>query len=399
MHRDHARPKTLSESKAAMNKAMRGFEKRLTKRFDTFPGGEYVIIARCLKEDKRSNEIAEHVRIAGSGKLYDGALHHLKDIVNYVDQESLSEEERARMYLEKPDNAASRSKKLRAMLQHLWQLEGLPSTKHIYKAVAKGKTEGFEWWKETFPDVPFTNESIEHSNTSDQIFDIVSRKLYERLMGCSLTTGDDVEHVVEQVIPCKRHQHCTRPNGHVGACNGRTKDLDNTNTQQCQRSKRCTRGHGHLGRCDKKKKKPKPTDLNAFYTALHAETHADEPFRHFSQGEIAQFAARINTGMDHLEAYKAMGVSVTAQYEEWIRGTEGGRVWTTLKSTFPDYLEVATPPENMDRRKLKKTKPKKKLVKKRKSADTLKRKLNTSKRHKQSAMAKKLRMEKDGYYV
>lgn len=231
------RPKELNESKRELNRVLRRLQPRLDRQISTFPDGEHVVIARCMRRDKRTAAEEPYVKIIGSGDLLEGVESCRDSILDFVREPEEPEEPidtvelerkklaKASKYLEMPSTALARSKKLRKMLRKLWKLEGHFKTKQIYKAV-QNEEAGFAWWAGEFPDIPFTNLAVESADASKRIFQVVAPKLYKAKTGKKPPSSDgdgngilaQVEVKVEQ---CRLSGFCTRPNRHVGLCNHR----------------------------------------------------------------------------------------------------------------------------------------------------------------------------------
>lgn len=332
--RDHNRPKGLSEARREMNRLVSGMDNRLTRRVGAFPGGEFALVTKCLKADKRTGVASEHVRVIGMGALKDSVESNLDLLLNHVPEEDTEEEEdvtanekRAQEYLEMPEAAIPRAQKLREMLRLLWILEGTHSkTKQIYKAVAKGES-CFSWWSTEFPDIPFTNKAVEASEASKKIYAVVAPKLYECMVGhAPRSDGEAPEQPIEL---CERSQFCTRKKGHVGRCNMRRIEQVEPPPQETE------------------EEEEPAFDIQKFYARMIELTHPREPFRSFSPGMISTVRVLIEEqGKNRLDAYRAAGVSMTSTYRDWLRSNVGIEAWLTLQHEFPGYFKELSRVEN-----------------------------------------------------
>lgn len=464
--RDHNRAKGLHEAKKELNRLVRGMEKRMNRRIATFPHGEYVLLTRCQVVDGRSGVASEHVRVVGTGVLRDAVEDHAETLLAYtgdpvpaVDDPPLAVDAdcaEAMSYMDMPENAVERSKKLRVMLQRAWVLEGhVPITKHIYKAVKKG-SPGFAWWHEEFPDVEFTNVAVEAADVSRKIYPVVATKLHElltgRLPGEDAPVVDEPPHVPAEpdgpFQPCLRSTLCTRRNRHRGRCNKRgrlrqemvvpepvepledpmedhTEDPvedpvedphedpheDHTQEPIEDHAEDHTEDHAREPMEDPVEdpiEEPPVDVFMSFMARLEALAHPDEPFVHLTRGQLAIVKAYMDTNISRVDAYKAMGLTVTPEYEEWARKSHGVKAWRQMAVEFPGYMETlvngglatdrwATHPKPKTPKQKKKAPhtTKKKAITK----ETANQKMRTRKRNENSALAKGRALRSAGYVM
>jgi hypothetical protein len=286
---------------------------------------------------------------------------------------------------------------------------------------------------------------VEAADASKRIYDVVAPKLYEAMTGKQHDGGNDdnVEEPIEDdplddIVQCLRREMCTRPNGHVGACNRRHEiallpvimeeeeepigehpselsgELSGEGSvQQCVRKEVCTRPNGHVGACNRRREmvvdvpvepivvavpESQPFDRKAFYAMVKEKVHKDDPFPKFSAGEIAQFKAHVDGGMGRADAYTALGKSLKHDYSLWARRAEGVRAWQDVVDAFPRYLDVLSVAEVSA---LPRKEPKKKVKQKRKrtvqDSEIVKRKNQSKKRHSKAARTQAMRHQYHGY--
>ena len=480
--RDHNRPKGLHEAKKELNRVAKGTGARLDRRIATFPQGEYVLLMRCHVVDGRTGVVSEHMRIVGTGMLRAAVDDHLETLLTYTGEPAElvveapvagaadADRVEARSYLEMPENAVERSKKLRVMLQRAWVLEGhSPVTKHIYNAVKKG-SPGFAWWHDEFPDVEFTNMAVEAADVSRKIFPIVATKLHELLTG--RLPGEETPAPEEPpappvprepegpFAPCLRSILCTRCNRHRGRCNKRgrranaagahdtnemttdsiediiddiiedpseedpgeepiedpgeepvedpVEDLDEDPAEDIiedpvediiedpveDRTEPLDDPHG-----------PRDVFMD-FMARVQTLAHEHEPFVHLTRGQIAMLKAYMDAGKSRVAAYRAMGLGVTPEYEEWARKSQGVRAWRQLAVEFPGCMETLVAHGHVSDRYTPRAQPKKpKTAKTRKTQknafakNSASRKMRTRKRNEKSSEEKVRALRRAGYQV
>jgi hypothetical protein len=334
----------MNEARREMNRVVKGLEKRLDKRLDTFPEGEYVLITRCMIQNNRTGTMKHHIRMIGSGLLKRAVETHWDTLTTYYPSDDDDDDDDddvttnvADTYLDMPIAAIPRATKLRDMMRQLWILEGHSNTKQIYNAVAKGDDPGFSWWTDEFPDIPFTNKAVESSEHSVRIYRIVAPKLYERLVGHAPITGEE-ERDDDPFVRCEKKHHIT-------------------GLQQCSLRMR------HRGVCNMMYIAPvvrepvreddddeEEEDPRTFYSYLRRVGHKKEPFLEFTTGQIKQLGIHLDAGANHLAAYRLMGLNVSRKYETWYKNENGTMIWNDIARKFPRYLDdhVLNPRDAID---------------------------------------------------
>jgi muconolactone delta-isomerase len=315
----------------------------LSRKFCSYPGGEFVLIARCVVQDDRSGETHHHVRIIGEGTLLEAAHNYYDELTQFIpapeEEVVVNEDDKAQQYLDMPTAAVPRSKKLRGMLRDLWRIEGHSNTKQIYNAVANGE-EGFSWWNTEFPDIPFTNLAVEHSENSVRIYKVVAAKLYHELTGHP-PPGEEIvvpSERCDKFHPSTGRQDCALEKGHRGRCNMKYA-APSTEEEEDEKE-------------EEEMVPPEPitaatTDPVEFYTYVRSVCHKLEPFLQFTSGQIKQFSVHYNDTRNRLLSYRMMGITVPRKYERWYAENHGA--WADIAQKFPDYLEdhVLLPPNSL----------------------------------------------------
>ena len=476
--RDHNRLKGLHEAKKELNRVAKGTGARLDRRIATFPQGEYVVLMRCHVVDGRTGVVSEHMRIVGTGMLRAAVDDHLETLLAYTGEPAElvveapsagaadADRVEAQSYLEMPENAVERSKKLRVMLQRAWVLEGhSPVTKHIYNAVKKG-SPGFAWWRGEFPDVEFTNMAVEAADVSRKIFPIVATKLHELLTG--RLPGEEIPVPEEPpappaprepegpFVPCLRSILCTRCNRHRGRCNKRgrranaadahdtneiiiediiedpveedvedpvedpVQDLDEEPVEDFIENPVEDPAEEPVEDLEEPvedlDEEPVQDPLAAprgprdvfmdFMARVQTLTHEHEPFVHLTRGQIAMLKAYMDAGKSRVAAYRAMGLGVTPEYDEWARKSQGVRAWRQLAVEFPGCMETLVAHGHVADRYTPRAQPKKpKAAKTRKTQknafakNSASRKMRTRKRNEKSSEEKVRALRRAGYQV
>lgn len=485
--RDHNRLKGLHEAKKELNRVAKGTGARLDRRIATFPQGEYVLLMRCHVVDGRTGVVSEHMRIVGTGMLRAAVDDHLETLLTYTGEPAElvveapstgaadADRVEARSYLEMPENAVERSKKLRVMLQRAWVLEGhSPVTKHIYNAVKKG-SPGFAWWRDEFPDIEFTNMAVEAADVSRKIFPIVATRLHELLTG--RLPGEETPVSEEPpappaprepegpYVPCLRSTLCTRCNRHRGRCNKRGRranaaDAHDTNEDPSEDFiedpvedldeepiedpvEDPVEGLGEEPIEDPAEDPIEDLDEEPvediiedpveepvedpvvdideepltdphgprdvfmdFMARVQNLAHENEPFVHLTRGQIAMLKAYMDAGKSRVAAYRAMGLGVTPEYEEWARKSQGVRVWRQLAVEFPGCMDTLVAHGHVADRYTPRAQPKKpKTAKTRKTQknafakNSASRKMRTRKRNEKSSEEKVRALRRAGYQV
>jgi hypothetical protein len=343
----HNRPKALNEAKREMNRSMKNLGKRLGKKFNSFPGGEFVLMTRCLVQDDRTGVTSQHYSVVGEGTLLDAVKKYGNEITQHMPaneeeemvidgNESDQRTNDAESYLVMPSSAIPRATKLRNMLRMLWKMEGHSNTKQIYNAVANGEA-GFSWWDTEFPDIDFNNTAVAASENSARIYHVVAPKIYEQLTGHRPATNDDAP--VVPFVRCDRYhystglQECSMKKNHPGKCNMsyvppivRIEDEQPIVEQQQQQQGEAT----------------DPADF--FRYAKHV-CHKKEPFFEFTAGQLKEFAVHMKNYKNRMKSYIVMGITIPRKYGAWYT-KDGIRTWQEIEEKFPDYLEddVLFPP-------------------------------------------------------
>ena len=344
---EHNRPKALNEAKREMNRTMKNLRKRLGKKFDSFPEGEFVLMTRCLVQDDRTGVTSHHYSVVGEGALFDAVKKYENEITHYMPVEEEEEEEmvidenvqrmnEAESYLDMPSSAIPRATKLREMLRTLWVMEGHSATGQIYNAVANGDP-GFSWWDTEFPDIEFNNTAVAASENSVRIYKVVAPKLYVQLTGHRPVGESDEPHV--PFVRCdKPHystglQECALVKNHRGRCNMlyvppvvRVEDEPMLEEEQ--------QGQQGLQQTD-------PVDFFSYVKKACRK----EPFLNFTAGQVKEFAAYMKQYKNRMKSYRVMGITIPRKYEVWY-AENGIRTWKEIQTKFPDYLEddVLFPP-------------------------------------------------------
>lgn len=333
-HRDHNRPKTMDESKAALTDMARAAEKTMLRKMATFPEGEGVSILKTVTRNMRRGDVSEMYKVIGTEKLKRVVLSLLPTIQEKLLEDSEDEEEDTGESYEDllimPANAEIRATKVREMVHRLWSLEKADTpyatSKHIYKIVKRGLDPGFSWWHDALPGIPFTNKAMEGSRASKTVFSVVAPKVYHLLTGehgyvVAHEDDHDKEEEVEPapleepppVIQCTRSELCSRPNQHRGRCN-REYEVRHTVIPT------------------------DPLDLDAYLDRIRADVHAADPFvKGMSAGKLAVFVERMKRGDARLDAYRAAG-SLSKEYVLWYTQQGGAGIWETIDREFPGAL-------------------------------------------------------------
>jgi len=348
--RNHNRRKGVDEAARLLNKMTTSLKKQLDRRIATFPDGEYVLALRCTKQDRRTGMSAEHMRVVGHGGLMEAFTATQQQIVEHVATDQDNElADHLETYTIMPEIAERRAKVLRHMIHMLWTLEGNGETKHIYKVYATDG-RGFEWWKETFPTIPFTTTSLDTAQNSKTIYPVILERLRNHLP--QKVPDNQPEPPPEPAyIVCTRKPWCDRERGHVGACSKRRKtadmkdplrELEKTMLEQgatygdCKRSIFCSNRLRHVGKCNTNRLLNDPATV---YETIKNKCHADEVFQSLTPADISVLKVYLANGTDRAEAYRLLGYPVTDAYKEWMASEDGQSAWKDISEIFPTYLD------------------------------------------------------------